>query len=270
MSNSRRSAGKNAHLLSQANFSGIVYLFSICSFGAYVYCLYEVASRYSHTLGYFVKSLILYLAIGIVCSFGFHLITAQTIKRHQLLMAFVYLPSIILLPLFGYHLRNEEGPFEIILFLWLLFVITGSIFGGNRILGKCREIVDGMTVNNIMSAMFGEKFTLFVRLLSILSVGGYIYGLYGVAFDWYAYTLGYFIKAFFYFMANGIVCNFGLYFITTKSAKRHRLLATFVYLPSIFISPFFCGDILGSGFFVITFFLWFLFVYYWFNPWRRG
>ena len=121
----------------------------------------------------------------------------------------------------------------------------------------------------IFKAKKSEKFTLSIRLLSIFFVGAYIWGLYHVAFDWYYYTLGYFIRAFFINLAMGVVCNFGLYFITTKEAKHHRILATIIYLPSIFISPFFGGFLIGGGLFVIGFFLWSLFVYYWFNPWRK-
>ena len=74
------------------------------------------------------------------------------------------------------------------------------------------------------------------------------------------------------YCAQSVILNFGFYFITTEISRRHRVLSTFLYLPSIFILPFVNGYILGLVGFdygVMTVFAWSLFIYYRFNPWRK-
>ncbi len=111
-------------------------------------------------------------------------------------------------------------------------------------------------------------FSLFIRCLSVLFVCIYIAFLYDTAFDWYAYTLRYFLLAFCEFFIYGIGCNFGLFFITTKKAKKMKIWSTIFYIPTFLLTPFVVGALSPyySGIFIV--FLSAIFVYYYFNPWR--
>ena len=82
---------------------------------------------------------------------------------------------------------------------------------------------------------------IFVRLMFLLSMMSYMAVSYDMFFVWSFYTKKYFIFQFIRYFIFGLICNFGLYFITTEKAKRYRVLATLFYLPSIFISPFISG-----------------------------
>ena len=79
-------------------------------------------------------------------------------------------------------------------------------------------------------------------------------------------------ELFILYFLEGFGVNFGLYFITTMAAKRHRVLSTFIYIPSVFISPLVNGYVVGLIGFPwgeIVFFAWSLIVYFCFNPWRK-
>ena len=113
-------------------------------------------------------------------------------------------------------------------------------------------------------------FRLFIRFLSILFVGLYIEVLYRASFDWYAYSLKYFITAFIVFLIYGILCNFGLFFITTSMAKKYRFFSTFLYLPTFFITPFVVGTYLYYLWLVLIPFGATIMIYCYFNPWKKS
>ena len=109
-----------------------------------------------------------------------------------------------------------------------------------NVLNKYQEI-GGKIVSN------SDKFTIFIRFLAILFVPLYVLSLYSNIFEWYpSYTFVYFVQAFFHYLYYGIILNFGLYFITTKRAKKYKITATVFYLPTIIISPFFIGPLFDS------------------------
>ena len=114
------------------------------------------------------------------------------------------------------------------------------------------------------------RMTFIIRTLSILSIALYIIFFYQVLFEWYAYTLKYFIAQFFVYLTYGIVCNFGLFFITTEKAKKMKVWSTIFYLPSIFITPLIIGAFQSyyTGIFII--FLIFILIYVHFNPWKNS
>ena len=115
-----------------------------------------------------------------------------------------------------------------------------------------------------------RKITLLVRLLSVFLTGAYIVFLYKVHFEWYAYSLAYFIFAFFVFLVYGLIANFGLFFITTKKARKMRFLATGFYVPTVLVTPivvnYFVVYIIGT----LLFFLLMIANYFYFNPWRKN
>ena len=112
-------------------------------------------------------------------------------------------------------------------------------------------------------------FTLLIRLLSVCFTGLYITFFFEVHFDWYAYSLQQFIYAFFVYLIYGIIGNFGLFFITTKISKKIKLWATFFYIPTLFITPIVVGAFTPYYSSMIILFLCAIFVYYYFNPWRK-
>ena len=122
-----------------------------------------------------------------------------------------------------------------------------------------------------------SKLILIIRIFSIISTGLYVAFLYDNAFPWSDvtpwpdyYTIKLVVWAFFEFLFYGVVGNFGLLFITTKKAKKHRLLATISYIPSILITPIVMGLFLLGYLGMIIFFLSSVFIYYKFNPWRQN
>ena len=126
------------------------------------------------------------------------------------------------------------------------------------------------TVNIILEARKKFNFAWLIRLLSIIFVGIYIVFFYQVLFQWYEYSLEYFIRSFFLYLVIGLVCNGGLFFITTPLAKKVKVLATFLYIPTFLITPLILGSIepYYMGIFVV--FTGVAFVYYWFCPWRNN
>ena len=113
------------------------------------------------------------------------------------------------------------------------------------------------------------KFCLFVRCLSIFLVGLYVKFLYDAIFEWYAYTPQYFIRSFIEFTIIGAVCNFGLFFMTTKAAKKFRVWATIFYLPTFFIAPFAIVQYLPHITYVVISFSGTVYIYWYFNPWKK-
>ncbi len=116
--------------------------------------------------------------------------------------------------------------------------------------------------------------TIFVRAVALFSLISYMTVFYDMSSDQTLYTKKYLISQFIRYFAYGFICNFGLYFITTQMAKKHCILSTLFYLPTVFSTPFFSGHILGrilgrGDLFVTTFFIFSLFIYYYFNPWRN-
>ena len=107
------------------------------------------------------------------------------------------------------------------------------------------------------------------RVLFAISMILYIMFFYDKVFerDFYPerYGTAQFIKYFIY----AFIINFGIYFLTTKMSEKYKISATILYLPSLFISPLVNGYVLGQNYLTIIFFLLFIFLYYYFNPWRR-
>ena len=128
-----------------------------------------------------------------------------------------------------------------------------------------------------------RPFVVFVRFLFLFSVTSYIIVFYNSFF--FVTDLGHrhFILRFLTYLAYGVAYNIGLYFITTELAKSYRVLSTILYLPTMIISPFFVGHILGRIFVspfsmkltrihdipIIALFILSFFIYYYFNPWRK-
>ena len=109
---------------------------------------------------------------------------------------------------------------------------------------------------------------IFIRVVFLLSIVSYMMFFYDRFFIWSFYTKKYFIFQFIRYFIFGLICNFGLYFITTEKARRYRVFATLFYLPSIFISPFIHGywsDYDGP---ILVLFALSFCIYYYFNPWR--
>lgn len=113
------------------------------------------------------------------------------------------------------------------------------------------------------------KFCLFVRYLSVLLVGFYVKLLYDAIFEWYAYTTSYFIRSFIEFTIIGMICNFGLFFITTKAAKKLRVWTTTFYLPTFFITPLALIQYLPHITYIIIFLLGAIYIYWCLNPWKQ-
>ena len=113
-----------------------------------------------------------------------------------------------------------------------------------------------------------RRLCIFVRCVSILFIPHYIWSLYGHLFEWYRYTLEYFIASFIQNLFFGLTFNFGLFFITMPMAKRFRKFATIVYLPTIFFTPLVLGGKV-SGIYIYTLFLGSIYIYRCFNPWRK-
>ena len=125
-------------------------------------------------------------------------------------------------------------------------------------------------LTTIFKIKYYDKPSLLVRIFAILLVALYIVFFYQVAFPWYAYTTKRFVFAFFVYLAYGLGCNIGLFLITTKKAKKMRVLTTMLYLPSSFITPLVVSVFIPYASAVLATFLLSLFIYYYFNPWRRN
>ncbi len=154
-----------------------------------------------------------------------------------------------------------------------------------------------LRVYNFITSIFNRKnlanhkFTFFIRFFSLLFVFLYVKFLFDVSFPWYAYTFKRFVAFFIISMGYGVLGNLGLFFITTKWAKRWKILATILYVPSIFITPVVVGAFLSYfiriiisifmrsltweswlpySISIIIVFLSSLLVYRYFNPWKAN
>ena len=83
--------------------------------------------------------------------------------------------------------------------------------------------------------------SLWVRAFSILSVFIYIISAYNTIFLFEHPSREAITKAFFAYLTYGLICNLGLFFITTKWAKKTRMATTILYLPTFFITPIAMG-----------------------------
>ena len=126
-----------------------------------------------------------------------------------------------------------------------------------------------ITINAFRIGLSKSKFALSIQILSLLLVCLYIIFFYKLLFPWYAYTVKRFVLAFFAYLAYGVGCNFGLFFITTIKARSMRVLATILYSPTVLVTPLVVS--LFSPYYpsVIATLLFSLLIYYCFNPWRK-
>ena len=113
-----------------------------------------------------------------------------------------------------------------------------------------------------------KKFAQFIRFVSLVFIPLYILSFYKFVFEWYRYTLAYFIEEFFFYFFIGIFCNFGFYFITTEKARKYKIFATLAYLPTVLITPFVIGAFFDSWAGTL-FYVWPLCVFLYFNPWKK-
>ena len=90
-----------------------------------------------------------------------------------------------------------------------------------------------IAANTLRIKLSKSRFVLSIQILSLILVCLYIIFFYKLLFPWYAYTVKRFMLAFFVYLAYGIGCNFGLFFITTTKARRMRVLATILYSPTV-------------------------------------
>ena len=151
------------------------------------------------------------------------------------------------------------------------------------------KVVFKNTVNIILEARKKFNFAWLIRLLSMVFVAVYVLFFYQGTFPWRVVSREYFIKISFFYLAIGLICNGGLFFITIQYAKKAKVLATLFYIPTFLITPWVVGSlatlfypstftstplILGSikpyymGVFVV--FTGAAFVYYRFCPWRNN
>ena len=126
-----------------------------------------------------------------------------------------------------------------------------------------------------------KPFTSFVRFFFLFSVISFVI----VCYNSFCLVIDFihFVFCIIVYSPCAIICNAGLYFITTELSKNYRILSTILYLPSIFISPFFTGRVLDTMLIMLIFpnytydgylsiiavFILSLYIYYHFNPWRK-
>ena len=116
------------------------------------------------------------------------------------------------------------------------------------------------------------RLSLWVRAFSALSVPIYVVFGYRIISLFQPYSREAFTKSFFVYLVCGLVCNLGLFFITTKWARlttMGRVGATILYLPTFFITPIVVGYFSYSRTGIIFIFLLSVYIYYRFNPWRK-
>ena len=133
-----------------------------------------------------------------------------------------------------------------------------------------------MQVNKIPKNLFSlfeiedssRKLILCIRFLALVFVVVYVVALFDAAFDWYAYTLRYFIRSLIVFSGYGAIGNFGLFFITTKRAKKMRIFSTICYIPTVFLTPIITAQYVVWSLPIVFFAS--LIIYWRFNPWRQN
>ena len=227
------------------------------------------------------------LAGGIfICNFGLFFITTKAAKKIRISATMAYLPCIFLIPtLLASWSTRYIGPLSLgvfniniplyylcIFMFFLVFLAIYIYFYPWRDTDTKTQWSYYTLIKNLKyefeTKQIGFLFKLLIRLFSLAFVGFYIWMCYQVIFEWYRYTLEYFIHAFVYYLIFGIACNFGLFFITTKAAKRNKVCATLTYLPSILITPIFLGGFADRWSGVILLFG-LLLTYCYFYPWRK-
>ena len=113
-----------------------------------------------------------------------------------------------------------------------------------------------------------RSFAQFIRVLSVVFAGLYVVFFYDLFYSSAFEGRSHIKTNLAAYSISGVICNFGLFFITTDWARKMRLLTTLFYIPVLFITPIivavFSNDIGGCFFFLL-----FIFVYFYFNPWRK-
>ncbi|MCY4524141.1 MAG: hypothetical protein OXB84_05325 [Halobacteriovoraceae bacterium] len=219
-------------------------------------------------------------------NFGLFFITTKAAKKFRISATMVYLPCIFLTPtvLTSWSTRyigtlnlgmlNINIPlYYLSIFMFFLFFLAIYIyFYPWRDSNIKTQWSYNILIKNLKCEFETNRldflFRLLIRLSSLVFVGIYIRMCYQYIFEWYRYTLEYFIHSFVYYLIFSIACNFGLFFITTKAAKRNKVCATLTYLPSVLITPIFLGGFTGRWDWVI-FLSGLLLIYYHFYPWRK-
>ena len=113
-----------------------------------------------------------------------------------------------------------------------------------------------------------KRTILFVRATLVVLVPLVVWADFESQFEWYRYTLDYFIEFFLASLFLALFFNGGLFFVTTEAAKKYRVTSTVCYLPSIFLTPLTIGAGLGIPFSVTVLFVYSLVVFFCFNPWK--
>ena len=115
-----------------------------------------------------------------------------------------------------------------------------------------------------------RKLVACIRILSLVFIVFYVLFFFKYAFNWYAYTTLSFFWALTVYSGIGAVCNFGLFFITTKKAKEMKIFSTLCYIPTVLITPIMVIYALRTPWGIPIAFLGSIVVYCRFNPWRNN
>ena len=219
-------------------------------------------------------------------NFGLFFITTKLAKKFKISATMIYLPCIFLLPsvltswsthfietpILGLFSANILLYYLSIFIFFLVFLAIYTYFYPWRdtaikiqwsFVELARSLKSGFETNRI-----DFLFKLSIRIFSLILVGFYIWRCYQVLFEWYRYTLDYFIHAFVYYLIFGIACNFGLFFITTKAAKKNRFCSTLTFSLSLLVTPIFLGSFVDhwGGIILLA---GHLLIYFYFYPWRK-
>ena len=115
----------------------------------------------------------------------------------------------------------------------------------------------------------GKPFILSVRILSLLPVIPFMDFCYNGAGLAERAIRTHSIYKFARCSAFAIILSFGLYFITTKQAKHHRILSTLLYLPALAIPPSLTIYFTDNLLIILASPILSVLIYYRLNPWRR-
>lgn len=215
------------------------------------------------------KFIILFLAIGLAVNFGPFFLTVPAARGFKACATIMYLPTCLLTPIVLTG-RTAYIPFMILL---IGAMVVYDRFNPWRTrpaphTSRTEPVPSGHRLWHLLRIEKRRNLALFVRTVSVSFVPLYMWSLFDLKFEWYRYTLEYFIAFLVGTFFWGVVINAAPFLLTCPTAKQYPFTATGCYLPTIFLTPLIIGIQINAAVVAVLFFG-ALSIYFLFNPWRK-
>ena len=269
-------AKKSAYVLQIGDREKLAFLIRILSVlfvPLYIWSVFDVRLYWlNYPPTYPFEFLVIACGQGVMIYGGLFFITTPAAKKYKIAATFCYLPAAFVSPiLVGMRLGYIGTAILSLGFLFTYIRLNPWKGGGTHTLQTvgCKRLAVFVRITAVVFALL-YVWSLYAGLFDFgrfvkLRVLGEIVSL---KTDWYDYN-NFSWKDIVRFLILGISANAGMFFITTHAARRFKILATIIYIPSVLVTPCIFGVWIPSYACFALLCIFPIVIYDSFNPWMR-